>query len=186
MRVAERHTKRCVEPVRIHALAHELEFVVVGLVHRAVGVVILAGKPLDLKFLRRTAKIERTEVRHAETGHEIVAHPEFSLFGALPFNYNDTIGTFLTIENGRRGILEHIDSLDVKHIQIVEFLNADLDSVQHDERVVDTLFALVGDERVGSTDEDRRHGIRIRSRRIVLHQHHTWSQRRKALHQVGR
>ena len=184
--MAERHTERSVEPVRIHALAHKLELVVVGLVHRAVRRVIFSGKSLDLKFLGRAAKVERAEVRHTETRHEIVAQPQFSLLGALPFDDNDTVGAFLTVKDSRGGILEHIDALDVEHIQIVEFLNADLDSVQHDERVVDSLLALVGYERVGSTDEDRRNGVRVGSRDVVLHQHHTRSQGREALHQVGR
>ena len=58
MGVAERHTQRSMEPVRIDALADKLKLVVVGLVHGAVSCIILACKPFNLKFFSRTAKIE--------------------------------------------------------------------------------------------------------------------------------
>ena len=186
MGVAERHTQRSVEPVRIDTLADKLKLVVVGLVHGAVSRVILARKPFYLKFFSGTTKVEGAEIRHAEPRHEVVAEPELSFLRAFSLDDDDTVGSLLTIEDGGGCILQHIDSLDVEHVKVVEFLDADLHTVQHDERVVHTLLALIGNQGVGSTDKDGRHSVRVGSRAVVLHQHHARGKGGKTLHQVRR
>ena len=62
----------------------------------------------------------------------------------LAFDDNHTVGTFFTIENGGGSILQHIHTLYVEHVEVIEFLHGYLHSVKNYERVVHSLFAFIG------------------------------------------
>ena len=186
MAVTERKPQRCVKPVVIHTLTDFFKFVCISLIERAVFRIIQSGKPFQFQLLLRRTEVERTQVRITELGHEVVA--EFDLFIADTFSFHDddSVGSFFAIEDGGGGVLQHVNTFNVENIKVIEFLHGNLHAVQHDERIVHTFFALIGNQCVGTADKERRDGIRIGTCRIILDQHHTRRQGSDARNKVCR
>ena len=186
MAVAERKPQRSVKPVVIDSLTDFLQFVCVGLVERAVFRIIQTCKPFQFKFLGRCTEIERTQVRITHFRNEVVAELDLFVADTLSFHDNDSVGALFAVENRGGSIFQHIDTFNVEDVEVIEFLHGNLHAVQHDERIVYTLLTLIGNQCVGSADEDGRDGVRVGACCIVLDHHHTWSQGGDAGNQVRR
>ena len=183
--MAERNAERGAYPVGVHAPAHVLQLVGVGFVHRAVLRGVKSGQPLQLEFLRGVAEVHRTEVGDAQFGDEVVAQAGLAVGHLLALDDDHAVGGAVAIDDGRLGVLQHVDPFDLVHVEVVELLHGDLRAVEDDERVVVGLLLGRRGDGVRTAYEDFRNGVGVRAEGVVVHDHHAGRHGAERRHDVG-
>ncbi len=139
MTVLKTHAQRFRKPVGIDARKDLLADQVVG-VEVIAAVLPFArrveepGQTLKLQRLRCVHQLVRRQVGNVHAARKRIAHAKRSGFGTFGLDHDHAVGGPRTVNGRRRGVFENRHALDAVHVQVVDLLDLDLETVENEDR----------------------------------------------------
>ena len=147
-------------PIGVDAACHQSEFLKIALVELACLALVESGTLLKLQLLRCVTIVVAAQIGKTQLRSYGIANAYGRLAYALALDYDNAVGSILTVKCCSRSVLKNVYALNVVDVHIVESLKTLLHTVNHDKRCVKSHL-IACRKRCGATYYEVGHCIRV-------------------------
>ena len=182
MRPSNSHGYCC--PIGINTRVNQLQFPVILHFLLSIHSLIYSPTSFQFQFLPWITQTIGTHIRELDIRHKIVTHPQFTIRNSFTSHHDNPVSRLITVDSRCRSILQHIDTLNIKHIHIIQSFQSCFHSIHDNQWRVQTILVIGSLYRSRTPDNNLRDIIRIRTLLVIIHDSHSRHKHGQRLEQI--